>query len=606
MCGIGGIFNFGGHQKTSKETINLLSESLARRGPDSSGEWVSNCGKINFVHRRLSIIDTAQRSNQPMLSKDSKIIIIFNGEIYNYLELKKDLEKKYKFFTTGDTEVIINLYKEHGVDFVKKLRGMFAIAIWDDREKILILTRDRNGIKPLYYCNNGKTLFFASQVKSIIKTNIVNNSPDPAGWCAFFIWGNLTNNRTTQKHIKSLMPGQTLIFNYHGKIIGDINSSIVDLYKPRLNNQLNLDNVLKDYKSEIEKSVLKHIISDVPIGIFLSGGIDSAIICAILNKFTCSKNVTAVTMGFNEFKNSELDEIEFAQKISKNNNINHVFFRLQKKTFFDDLPNFFNDMDQPTIDGLNSWFISKFAKKNNLKVALSGIGADEIFSGYSSFSFIPKIYKLMRFLPQNINKISRYLLSKFSYLNFYNPKLSSFFEYSSTMHDLYLLKRGLFMPWELNKILDESFAKEGIKELNILDSLKETFSEINNVHFKISALETIWYLQNRLLRDVDWCGMSHSLEIRTPYIDTELLTAIVPMLNQEKNVANKNILKNSFAEYLPKEITKRKKIGFEIPLSNWTKEYLGEKKFSTTGRNWSTVVAKKFLQSNNLDNNFIN
>jgi asparagine synthase (glutamine-hydrolysing) len=606
MCGIGGIFNFGDHQKITTKQIDLLSESLSRRGPDSSGKWISNCGKINFVHRRLSIIDTAERSNQPMLSEDSKVIIIFNGEIYNYLELKKDLEKKYKFYTTGDTEVIINLYREYGLDFINKLRGMFSIAIWDDRKKILILTRDRNGIKPLYYGNNGKTLIFASQVKSIIKSNLVNNSPDPAGWCSFFIWGNLTNNYTTQKHIKSILPGQTLIFNYYGKIINNKIYPIVDLYRPKSNTLLASGNIVKDYKGEIEKSILKHTISDVPIGIFLSGGIDSAIICEILNRFNCSKNVTAVTMGFEEFKNTEMDEIRFAQKISKNNNMNHIFFRLQKRDFFDDLPDFFNDMDQPTIDGLNSWFISKFVKKNNLKVVLSGIGADEIFSGYPSFNFIPKIYRLMGFFPKNLGKITRHFLSKFTYLNSYSPKLSSFFEYSSSIQNLYLLKRGLFMPWELNKILDGNFVKEGIKELNIFENLKKTFSEINNIHFKISALETIWYLQNRLLRDADWCGMSHSLEIRTPYIDTELLTAIAPMLNQEMNIANKNILKNSFAEFLPKEIMKRKKIGFEMPLSKWLKEYPEEKKFYTTGRNWSSIVAKQFLNSNNLENSFIN
>jgi asparagine synthase (glutamine-hydrolysing) len=212
----------------------------------------------------------------------------------------------------------------------------------------------------------------------------------------------------------------------------------------------------------------------------------------------------------------------------------------------------------------------------------------------------------MGFFPKNLGKITRHFLSKFTYLNSYSPKLSSFFEYSSSIQNLYLLKRGLFMPWELNKILDENFVKEGIKELNIFENLKKTFSEINNIHFKISALETIWYLQNRLLRDADWCGMSHSLEIRTPYIDTELLTAIAPMLNQEMNIANKNILKNSFAEFLPKEIMKRKKIGFEMPLSKWLKEYLDEKKFYTTGRNWSSIVAKQFLNSNNLENSFIN
>ena len=605
MCGIGGILNFSGQQIITKEHINILSSSLAKRGPDFSGKWVSDCNKINFVHRRLTIIDTSKKSNQPMLSDDLKIIIVFNGEIYNYLELKKNLEKKYKFYSSGDTEVIINLYKEYGLDFAKKLRGMFSIAIWDEKKKNLILTRDRNGIKPLYYSNNGKLIIFASQVKAILKTGIINDEPDPAGWCSFFLWGNLSENYTTNKKIKSLSPGEIIVYNYYGKIIHQDKNSILNLHRNILNNKADSDNTQETLRSLIEKSILKHTISDVPIGVLLSGGIDSAIICNVLNRYNLSKNVTAITMGFEEFENTKMDEIRFAKKISESNNMEHIFFKLKKKDFFDDLNSFINDMDQPTIDGLNTWFISKFVKKNNLKVVLSGVGADEIFSGYPTFNFIPRMYKLMRFFPKIFLDQCKILFSKSDYFNFYSPKLISLFQYNPTIENLYFIKRGLFMPWELNDILDENFLKEGLSELNIFDNIRKTFDEINNTNSKISALETVWYLQNRLLRDIDWAGMSHSLEIRTPYVDKELLSSLIPLLNKEEKIYKKSILINSFAEFLPKEILSRKKVGFEMPLSIWLKESFEKKKKSKIGRSWSLQVSTRFLDSIKSNGGFL-
>jgi asparagine synthase (glutamine-hydrolysing) len=591
VCGIAGIFNYSRTSEDISEAgLRSMGISMAQRGPDSSGTWIHKNKQIGLTHRRLAIIDLSDDGIQPMVHEDDKFALVFNGEIYNFQELRQNLiNKGYRFTTNTDTEVILFLYIEHGKSMLSYLRGMFSFAIWDDRDGSLFIARDQFGIKPLYYYDDGNKLIFSSQVKSLLcYGDEVDKTPDPAGYVGFLLLGSVPEPHTLYKKIRALPAGSYL----------KIKSGKVNIFEYwALRDLLNDEKVLRgenkntSIKNIIHESVEAHLLSDAPLGVFLSGGLDSSIISSICAMK--SKAITGITLGFNEFLQTEYDEAPFAKEIANLLNLDHRTEYRNLRDFKKIKNKIFTDMDQPTIDGVNTYFISSIAKEMNIKVALSGIGADEWFGGYGSFTALPKL-AMMPKLNWFINKSStiKKIIPRAC-----SPKYASLLEYCGSWSGGYLLKRGLFMPWELYELLDKDFLEEGLKSLNLIDRLEDTVSGLKSNTLKTTALEITWYMRNQLLRDADWAGMANSLEIRTPFVDINFAKSLIGL---PRNIAqaNKGILRQEYQGILPSEILGKKKTGFSVPLGEWTVG--GKRKNSLNGgvRLWALEVLKRSSPQN--------
>jgi len=396
MCGF--IASFG--QNINHKGLKIAFDQLQRRGPDAEGIWKKD--NIFLGSRRLAIFDLHDRSNQPMTSICNRYVLVFNGSIYNYLELRNYLlNLGIKLRTTSDTEVIIELFVLEGPKMLSRLQGMFSFVIWDKHTKEAFAARDPYGIKPLYIGYNSEGIILASQVKTLLSTNLISKEKDFSSQFCFFQFGFVIEPRTWFKHIKSLKSGHYIIIKnnritYEKNWINLQNFWIqADQNKTKIKKK-NLKNIIYE---ELTASVNKHLVADVPIGIFLSSGVDSTLLASIVSK-NSKKNITAITVLFNDFKNSDYDETIKAKKIAQKLGLKHFIFTVTKEDFLKDFPNIIEAMDQPSIDGINVWYASKAAAKLKLKVVFSGLGSDEVFFGYNHFKNIPLTYKYFAILKK--------------------------------------------------------------------------------------------------------------------------------------------------------------------------------------------------------------
>jgi len=590
MCSIAGIYSKK-YEKIDRLKLMMINKSMSIRGPDSSGIWISDNENIGIAHNRLSIIDISDLSEQPMSWKNGKYRIVFNGEIYNYRVLKKYLEfEEVCFNTNSDTEVLLALYEKLGVKMLEVIQGMYAFAIWDKEKESLFIARDPYGIKPLYYSDQTNFFYWSSQIKALVGN--INLTPEPAGHVGFFLFGSIPEPYTPYKEIRSLPAGHYLWVDKDVSQIVQFDTPFSYIYKAsEFEGNISIKDALVISNNALINTLTKHLISDVPIGVFLSAGIDSSSIVSFLYNYkNNNENITTITLGFNGC--NIVDESEIAAKTSKLFNTNHINLSLTKRDFINEFPKFIASMDSPSIDGLNTYFVSYAAKKAGLKVVLSGLGADELFGSYPSFNEIPRINQIVNSIPllNNIGKSVRYV-GKNIIKNKFSSKYASLFEYGNTIGGAYLLKRGLFMPWEIETLLDHDFAKLGLDELSIVDRLNDQVKSIKDDLLKISYLESTWYMKNQLLKDSDWASMAHSLEIRVPFVDISLLKEIVPAHLRLLRIGKKNIF-SSFQPNLPKSIINRKKTGFTVPHQEWAKEYMPEVIKESGLRGWSKEIYK--------------
>ena len=544
---------------------------MQRRGPDDAGVWSQEDRGIALAHRRLSIIDPGADGHQPMATADGCLRVVFNGEIYNYRALRQELEKKgYRFRSHSDTEVLLHLYAEKGRDMVHDLRGMFAFAIWDDHKRGVLLARDSLGIKPLYYADDGHMLRVASQVKALLSGGGIDQQPEPAGHVGFFLWGHVPEPYTLYKGIRALGAGKTLWVDKGGVREEQRFFSLADEfgYSKTQANEYNHEDIQQQLATALRDSVSHHLIADVPVGVFLSSGLDSATLVALASESQDQK-LNTVTLGFHEYKGTEYDEVPLAEAIAGHYGTAQHTVWVEKRDFKAELDMLLGAMDQPSIDGVNTYFVSKAAAATGLKVALSGIGGDELFAGYPGFRQIPKMVKglgLFRCAPV-IGKGFRWVSAPII-KHFTSPKYAGLLEYGGSYAGAYLLRRGLFMPWELPEILDGEMVREGWRELQPLARLQETIDGVNTARLKVSALELTWYMRNQLLRDADWAGMAHGLEIRTPLVDTDLLRSLTPLIMSEQPPTKKDMA-NTPRKILPGSVLNRPKTGFSVPVHEW-------------------------------------
>ena len=572
MCGICGYYGEDSH--LNQDTLKVMNDLIIRRGPDDDGYFHSQ--GIGLAMRRLSILDLAH-GKQPIFNEDETVCTVFNGEIYNFRELKKDLEAKgHSFRTSSDTEVIVHLYEEYGKDLVHHLRGMFAIAVWDITNKKLLIFRDRLGIKPLFYSIVDGSVIFGSEIKSLLASGLVSKELNHQAVDAYFTYTYIPAPLTIYKGISKLEPGNLMIIDESGINIEqywDLDFSSQDASKS--------EEEWKDIFDEaIHDAVSSHLVSDVPVGAFLSGGVDSSLIVAMMAEDS-KHTVETFTMGFNERSGSLLDERKYAKLLAAECDINYNEFSVSPD-FEDIITDVVNAFDEPFADDsvVPSYYISKLTREN-VKVALSGLGGDELFAGYHRYfglymsrlydyvpSFLHKyvVLPLVNRLPEpknatdKINHLKRFL----RYADM--PIANRYLGYVSTLDASE--RQKLF-----SKELSNSIDYQATDDL-VLDKFKQC--KADNVMDKMLYADIKTYLPDDILALSDRLSMWHSLELRVPFVDHELVELSTRLPSKYKiNLSGmKLMLKKVARAWVPDEIIDHRKQGFESPMAGWLKDEL--------------------------------
>lgn len=568
MCGINGIL---GIKDTilSKQKVQSMNVTMKHRGPDDEGVFVNE--DIAFGHRRLSIIDLSAAGHQPMQSHDGRFQIVYNGELYNFKELKFELqrvmsgskEQAYFFQTNTDTEVIIAAYARWGEDCVTHFNGMYAFAIWDNEKKELFIARDRLGIKPLYYIYTNNTLAFSSEIRSLLASELIPKQLDENSLVDFLRYQTVHAPNTIVKGVKMLMPGHYMKGS-NGKI------TIHSYWNLKKNISSASDGksyveVCKDVNQLLTKAVERRLIADVPFGAFLSGGIDSSAIVGLMTKVSTEK-VKTFSVTFDE---SEFSEAKYAQLIAKKFNTDHHEIKLNPTDFLNELPNALKAMDHPSGDGPNTYIVSKATKEAGITMALSGLGGDELFAGYDVFKRSLDLNKKtwLNAVPKFMRGAGGTVLTK-AKPGVASEKIAEFLKQDSiNFKSFYPLSRQVLMDKDILAILNK-------KELtsNMVSEIIEN-SDIINLKTKISQVsiaEISTYMQNVLLGDADQMSMAHALEVRVPFIDYTLVEYVLGVPDKYKSTSSpKKLLVDSLGDLLPPEIVNRPKMGFSFPWKEW-------------------------------------
>ncbi|TWR27943.1 asparagine synthase (glutamine-hydrolyzing) [Mucilaginibacter achroorhodeus] len=545
MCRIAGLVN-PLSTGTEKYKVKAMCDALRHGGPDDEGIYASNDGGVIFGHRRLSIIDLSANGHQPMSDTHDRAVITFNGEIYNYIDLKQELlTAGATFKTNSDTEVILQAYLKWNTSAFGKLRGMFAFALHDVISGDVYLVRDTAGIKPLYYHIEDKQLAFASEVKAFKAGDIAHANNH--NWPVYLLaYGHLPEPYTTLQNVYSLPNGHYLHWQQSGAY--SIKGYTTDKSYNRVNDKEEAKNGIN---ATFRSAIKRQLIADAPIGVFLSGGVDSSLITLLAAKEV--EQLKTVSIFFNE---KQYDERAYQQAVLDKTKGDNFTYLVKQEEFEQNFAPIVKAMDMPTTDGINSWFISKYAREAGLKTVLSGIGGDELFGGYPSFDRI-KYLSYLRKIPAGIMQLFNLAgspgLKRLSYLSLEGDNAD------------YLALRGLFSLNEISRLLNAD-------QKEIEDILAGEGNSENLPYDKLKAakLETGLYMQNQLLRDTDMMSMQHGLEVRVPFLDEDF-AAYVESIDPHVRFAdgNKQLLINSFNKLLPAAVWQRPKMGFTFPLQKW-------------------------------------
>lgn len=542
MCSI-----YGSIGQNYKNIGAFFSKELHHRGPDDKGVFYDEDLNLSIGHTRLSIIDLSNHAHQPMCDKNNDFVLSYNGEIYNYIFLKNKLEKLgYHFNTNSDTEVVLNSYIQWRENCVKYFRGMFAFCLYDKKKKELFLARDRFGIKPLIYTFLNNQFVFCSELKPFLNSNFIPKKLDQISTSNYFKYGAVKQPRTILQDVYQLMPGCTM------KVQCDLSFRINQYYNlpdesQKINKIETYDEAVKQVRIELEAATHLHMVSDVEVGAFLSGGVDSTAIVAMMKQFS-DKQLNTFSIGFSG-KTDVLDESEVAKRTAEKLGANHHSIKINDNYVAKIFDDFILSIDQPTIDGINTFIVS-YETAKDLKVALSGLGGDEIFAGYSHFDTI-KTYSnrkenLFSLFGKQLNALrpNRYT-QKFEYIGL---------DATESVNNLRTINR------KLDKILLHYSEFNGIKKLVKLSSIQQ-----------ISKAEIDNYMLNTLLRDNDVTSMSHSLEVRPILLDHKLVELAFSLDDdfKVKNGQLKSVFIDSVKDIIPEEVWQRKKSGFEMPFSIW-------------------------------------
>ncbi len=566
MCGIFGIV--GKNASVSPEILQRATDSLAHRGPDDSGtillrESVPTSVEIGLGNRRLAILDLSPLAHQPMHDSETGNWLVYNGEIYNFQEVRRELEQAGATFVShSDTEVLLKAYARWGESCLTKFRGMFAFALWDAVRHQLFMARDPMGIKPLYYAQAGPYFIFASEVRTILGTGLVPRVPDRAGLLNYLTFGSAYDPHTLIEGVRSLPAGHSLVWK-GGELLQSEYWDIVGIdVSARESGGL---------QSLLEDAVGLQLISDVPVGVFLSGGIDSSALVSILSR----SGVTASTFSI-VFQEAEFSEAQYSRAIAAKFHTDHHEISLARADVLASIPDALRAMDLPTMDGVNTYFVSRETRRAGVKVALSGLGGDEVFAGYSSFRDVPRMERfadIWNRMPGAMRSPLVGMFDAFSRDTDQKRKLLSLANDNGRGLHPYFLTRMLFTPRQCDLLFPDSknYATEAAASQCAALTRALTLDPVN----RVSYLESRCYMLNTLLRDADCMSMSQGLEVRVPLIDHQLAKAVLALSGESKlNHTPKKLLVEALAGSLPDDIVHRRKRGFTLPFEHWMRQEL--------------------------------
>jgi asparagine synthase (glutamine-hydrolysing) len=582
MCGIVGIVGYGA--PVAAEVLERATQSLAHRGPDDSGTILlrdhasgGRSTEIGLGSRRLAILDLSPLGHQPMRDAETGNWIVYNGEIYNFREVRKELEQAGVVLSgNSDTEVLLKSYARWGNECLDKFRGMFAFAIWDALRHRLFLARDPMGIKPLYYAQVGPHFVFASEVRTLLATDLVHRQLDPAGIVNYLTFGSACDPLTLIEGVHSLPPGCWLTWeegNLRTEQYWDLinkGSDAGQRLQPPVPESAEL--AAEQLRPLLEEAVRLQLVSDVPVGVFLSGGIDSSSLVSILSRSGKKPSTFSIV-----FREAEFSEAEHSRAIAKKFGTEHHEITVSQTDVLASVPDALRAMDLPTMDGINTYFVSREARRAGMKVALSGLGGDEIFAGYTSFRTVPRMERFTRVWKHLPSVVRGSLASAFAELapeSDQNRKLTSLARDNGRVLHPYFLTRMLFTPAQRDSLFlardsAESEAARAFQSEMLGRSC--TLDAIN----RVSYLESRCYMLNTLLRDADCMSMSQGLEVRVPLIDHRIAGTVLALPGAWKlNRTPKKLLVGALDGSLPDEIVHRPKRGFTLPFEHWMRQDL--------------------------------
>ena len=562
MCGIAGIFGLDDKIKTT-EVIKLMAKSLAHRGPDAEGFFVDD--GIALGHRRLSIIDLSKAADQPQFDSMGRYSIVLNGEIYNYRDVRNKIPD-YPYRTNSDTEAVLAAYAKYGPECLELLNGMFALAIWDGQRKELFVARDRLGVKPLYYAQtSGGVLVFASEIRSILDSGLVARKLSKPALNEYLMYQSVYSPATIIESVSQLPAGEYILasdstFSKKSYWQIDDKRSADDLDDAK--------KVQSNIRELLLRSVERRLISDVRLGAFLSGGIDSSAVVGLMSEVS-EKPVETFSVVFNE---RDFDESEYSDLVARKFNTRHTRIELTPKDFLDELPNALRAVDSPTGDGINTYVVSKATKEAGIKVALSGLGGDELFAGYPNF--IRWMKAKNGILPKIPRPVRRLLAAALSLSSDSKTRRMSDVV---TAKNIDLVGIYPFFRQVMSRQDAHEYCGNGHHETGIETMLGQRSPEIDEFPLlsQYSIAEIIGYTENVLLKDTDQFSMASALEVREPFFDYELVEYVMQVPDAFKYPKYpKSLLVESIAPLLPDEIVHRKKMGFVLPWDNWMKNEL--------------------------------
>ncbi|MEO6882673.1 MAG: asparagine synthase (glutamine-hydrolyzing) [Bacteroidia bacterium] len=631
MCGINGIYGINNSEEALAK-LKQMNTALAHRGPDDEGVFLNN--EIALGHRRLSIIDLSAAGHQPMTSHDGRYTIVYNGELYNYKNIKLDLQRvtrdntdeisSFVFRTNTDTEVILAAYIRWGKACLQQFNGMFAFAIWDNLKKELFIARDRLGIKPLYYFQKNNLFLFSSELRALLSSECIPRKIDQNSLVDYLRYQTVHAPSTIVENVKMLLPGHCMkitnteieIENYWKLIPKNYDTSKEKKY----------EHICKDVKKLLGDAVERRLVADVPFGAFLSGGIDSSAIVALMSQVS-SKKIKTFSVTFDE---SEFSEAKYAQLIAKKYDTDHHEIKLKPIDFIEDLPDALKAMDHPSGDGPNTFVVSKATKNAGITMALSGLGGDELFAGYPVFKQWMELKSKfwLNMIPPFARNLGGTILTNIKPSVASEKKAALLKNEVIDFNAFYSLSRQTLLDNQLNILRSENLPANSVSEFLKKQKIANIKSEIS----KVSVAEISTYMQNVLLRDTDQMSMANALEVRVPFLDHTLVEYVLMLSDKSKfPITPKKLLTDSLGDLLPPEIINRPKMGFTFPWKHWLKnelnsfceqriialskriffnekeviqlwkDFLKDNPRVTWSRIWHLVVLENWLQENNIE-----
>jgi asparagine synthase (glutamine-hydrolysing) len=572
MCGIAGAIVTEPKRLDTRTAVGRAMLKIMHRGPDDHGLFVSDDGRCALAHTRLAIIDLSPAGRQPMSTPDGRYWIAFNGEIYNFRELRQELIRSGEIFAShSDTEVLLRLYSLYGADSVRRLRGMFAFAVWDSQKRELFIARDRLGIKPLYYYAGDGKVIFASEVRAILATELAPRQIDPVALNDYLAYQSIPSPRTLIKDVRALPPGSWMLVDASGAVkehrywdlLQDLSTEAQDASQSA---------ILKRTGELLREAVELHLISDAPLGAFLSGGIDSSAVVALMSEMGYRPRTFSVV-----FAESNYDESIYARQVATRFGSEHTEIHLTESAMLGQLPAALAAMDQPTGDGVNTYVVSRAVKESGVTVALSGLGGDEFFVGYPSFLRLEKALKRLRplkRLPAAARNAAARMVELAGGRSIRAVKAASMIGGDGSLASMYPVVRQVLSSSKRRSLLSGQWKRfdEAWRDPYV-ELLRDAYRSVGSAELfaLISYAEGRTYMHDVLLRDTDQMSMAHALEVRVPLLDHKLVEYVMgtPDAHKRPNGVPKSLLVRSLGDLLPHDIVHRPKRGFTLPFADW-------------------------------------